>query len=113
MAEAALPVCPRTPQPNCASHPISCPIVLPDTSRREAKAKTGWEDGPIYTASQDPQVDRRAAHFRKRARGVKIGPSEEVREGRGVVRKDVENVSKSVVEARSLGTLGGRSLKKG
>ena len=25
---------------------------------REASAKTGWEDGPIYTASQDPQVDR-------------------------------------------------------
>jgi hypothetical protein len=79
---------------------------------REARVKTRWEDGPIYTASQDPQVDRREAHFGKRARGAKIGPSEEVREGRRVVRKDVENVSKSAVEARTLGTLGGRSLKK-
>jgi hypothetical protein len=49
---------------------------------REARAKTGWEDGPIYTASQDPQVDQREAHFGKRARGAKIGLSEEVREGR-------------------------------
>ena len=49
--------------------------------REEARAKTGWEDGPIYTASQDSQVDRREAHFGKRARGANIGPSEEVREG--------------------------------
>jgi hypothetical protein len=47
---------------------------------REARAKTGWEDGPIYTASQDPQVGRREAHFGKRARGARIGPSAEVRE---------------------------------
>ena len=48
---------------------------------REARTKTGWEDGPIYTASQDLQVDRREAYFGKRAQGAKIGPSEEVREG--------------------------------
>src|SRR5271154_3377381 len=66
---------------------------------REIRAKTGWENGPIYTASRDPQVDRREAHFGKRARGAKIGPSEEVREERGVVRKDVENVSKSAVQS--------------
>jgi hypothetical protein len=70
---------------------------------REIRAKTGWENGPIYTASQDPQVDRREAHFGKRARGAKISPSEEVRERRKVVRNDVENVSKSAVEARTLG----------
>ena len=28
-----LAVCLTTIQPNCASHPISCPIVLPDTDR--------------------------------------------------------------------------------
>jgi hypothetical protein len=66
---------------------------------REARVKTGWEDGPTYTPGQNPQVDRREAHVRKRARGAKIGPSEEVREGRGLVRKDVENVSKSAVES--------------
>jgi hypothetical protein len=82
-----LAVCLTTLQPNCASHPISCPIVLPDTSRREAKAKTGSEDGPIYTASQDPQVDRREVHFGRRARGAKIEPSEEVREGEGDGKK--------------------------
>ena len=35
-----------------------------------------------------------------------------MREGRGVVRKDIKNVSKSAVKARTLGTVGGRSLKK-
>jgi hypothetical protein len=61
--------------------------MLPDTSRREAKAKTGWEDGPIYTASQDPQVDRREAHFGKSARGAKIDPSEESEGGEGDGKK--------------------------
>jgi hypothetical protein len=70
---------------------------------REVRAKTGWEDGPIYTASQDPQVDRREAHFGKRARVAKIGPSEEIRERRRVVRKDAKIVSKSAVEARTFG----------
>jgi hypothetical protein len=35
-----------------------------------------------------------------------------VREERKIVRKDIENVDKFTVEARTLGTLGGRSLKK-
>ena len=30
---------------------------------REARAKTGWGHGPIYTASQDPQVNRGEADF--------------------------------------------------
>ena len=34
---------------------------------------------------------------------------EKVRERRGLLRKSVENVSKSIVEARTLGTPGGRS----
>ena len=39
---------------------------------REARAKAG-----IYTASHDAQGRWRGAHFGDRARGAKIGPSEE------------------------------------
>jgi hypothetical protein len=54
---------------------------------REARAKTGWEHGHIYTASQDPQIDRREVHFGRRAWGTKIGPLKKWGRG-GVVRKD-------------------------
>jgi hypothetical protein len=49
---------------------------------RQGRRPVG-EDGPKYTASQDPQVDRREAHFGERVRGAKIRPSKEVREGLG------------------------------
>src|SRR5437773_1372778 len=38
--EITLKMGPRTPQPNCASHLISCPIVLPDPSRPHTKPAT-------------------------------------------------------------------------
>jgi hypothetical protein len=77
-------------------------------------AKTGWEYGPIYTASHDPQGRSREVYFGTRARGVKIGRSEERGGRKGEVRMDVENVSNSSeVEAQKPWTLGARSLKKG
>jgi hypothetical protein len=46
------------------------------------RVKTGWEHGPIYTASHDRQGRPKGAHFGSRARGAKIGRSEEGGEGR-------------------------------
>jgi hypothetical protein len=40
-----------------------------------------WHAGAIYTASHDAQGSSRGVHFGDRARGAKIGPSEEAEEG--------------------------------
>jgi hypothetical protein len=50
---------------------------------REARAKTGLGTRSHIYCEPGPQIDRREAHFRRRARGTKIGPSED---GRGVVK---------------------------
>ena len=75
---------------------------------REARAKASWQYSPIYTASHDAQGRWRGVHFGDRARGAKIGSSEEGRRwGR------VENVSNGFLW-RALWVLGARqSLKKG
>jgi hypothetical protein len=44
-------VCPRTPQPNCASHPISCPIVLFDPD--ESYYSQAFTSGTISTIGFD------------------------------------------------------------
>jgi hypothetical protein len=53
---------------------------------REARAKASWQHSPIYAASHDAQSRWRGVHFGDRARGAKIGPSEEG------VRVDVSTV---------------------
>src|SRR5437763_10917300 len=49
--------------------------------RGEARAKTGLGTWSHIYCEPGPQIDRREAHFRRRAREAKIGPSEEGGEG--------------------------------
>jgi hypothetical protein len=44
---------------------------------KEARVKASWQYSPIYTASHDAYGRWREVYFGDRARGAKIGPSEE------------------------------------
>jgi hypothetical protein len=67
----------------------------------ETRAKASWYS-PIYTASHDAQGRWRGVHFGDRARGAKIGPSEEGGE--------VGRVSESGCRKREQRFYGGDSL---
>ena len=78
-----------------------------ERTTREARAKTCWGQGPIYTASHDPQSRSREVHFGDRARRAKIGRSG----GGGGEGECVQNVSHGL--PWRLKELGAWGLKKG